>query len=93
MSGKLRRAQRNDQGRTVLEVVSEAAMAQAATQSMLTLTDAPTMMVDDVEESDNTPMGHVSTKMTVGVGEDGVPIGTPNRIDDHAKSTTEDPLG
>ena len=28
-----------------------------------------------------------------GIDGDGIPIGSPNRIDDHAKSTTEDPLG
>ena len=58
----------------MLEVVAVAAMAQAATQSMLTLTERPSMMVDEVEEGDNTPMGHVSIKMTVGVGEDGSPV-------------------
>ena len=60
---------------------------------MLTLTDAPAMMVDEVVERENTPLGHVSKKTTVGVDKDGVPIGSPNRIDDHAKSTMEDPLG
>ena len=29
----------------------------------------------------------------MGIDEDGVPIGSPNRIDDRAKSTAEDPLG
>ena len=29
----------------------------------------------------------------MGVGADGVLIGSPNRIDDHATSTTEDPKG
>ena len=29
----------------------------------------------------------------MGFGEDGVPIESPNRIDDHAKSTKKDPLG
>ena len=40
-------ARRNGQFRTVLEVVAEAVLAKAATQSMLTLTDAPTL-VDEV---------------------------------------------
>ena len=34
-----------------------------------TLTDVPTMIVDEVEGGDNTPMEHVSKKMTVGVGD------------------------
>ena len=45
------------------------------------------------EVDDDTPMGHVSKHIKVGIDGDGVPIGSPNRIDDHAKSTTEDPMG
>ena len=48
-------------------------------------------MMEDVD--DKTPMGHVSKQIQVGLHRDGIPIGSPNTIDDHAKSTTEDPLG
>ena len=47
----------------------------------------PSMMDDDVS------MRHVSKHIKVGIDGDGIPIGSPNRIDDHAKSTTEDPVG
>ena len=52
-----------------------------------------TVVVDNECAADRPPMGHVAKKMTMGVGEDGVPIGSLKRIDDHAKSTKEDPLG
>ena len=38
-------------------------------------------------------VGHVSKQIKVGIDGYGISIGSPNRSDDHAKSTTEDPLG
>ena len=76
----------------MLVEVAEAVMAQVATQSMLALTDDPTMVVDNEGAADGLKVGHVS-KNTAGVGADGVLIGSPNRSDDHAKYTTEDPMG
>ena len=47
--------------------------------------------MEDVD--DDTPMVHVSKQMKVGIDGDGISIGNPNKIDDLAKSMTEDPLG
>ena len=47
--------------------------------------------LEDVD--DDTPMEHVSKQIKVGIDGDGISIGNPNKIDDLAKSTTEDPLG
>ena len=52
------------------------------------INETPSMM--EVGDG-NTPLGHVSKQITVSIGENGVPIWSPNRIYDHAKST-EDPL-
>ena len=48
-------------------------------------------MMEDVD--DDTPMGHVSKQIKVGIDGDEISIGSPNTIDDRAKSTTEDPMG
>ena len=53
--------------------------------------DGTPSMMEDVD--DDVPMGHVSGQIEVGIDGDGIPTGSPNRMDDHAKSTTEDPLG
>ena len=42
---------------------------------------------------DDTPKAHVSKQMKVGFDGDGISIGSPKKIDDLAKSSTEDPLG
>ena len=47
--------------------------------------------LEDVD--DDTPMEHVSKQIKVGTDRDGIFIGSPNKIDDLSKSTTEDPLG
>ena len=57
----------------MLVEVAEVAMAQAATQSLRTLADDSTMVVDNESAADGPPMGHVAKKMPVGVGEDGIP--------------------
>ena len=51
--------------------------------------DGTPSMMEDVD--DDVPMVHVSGQIEVGIDGDGIPTGSPNRIDDHAKSTTEDP--
>ena len=43
-----------------------------------------------VEVDDGVLMGHKSKQIKVGIDVDGKSIGSPNRIDDHAKSTTAD---
>ena len=48
-------------------------------------------MMEDVD--DGTPMEHVSKHIKVGIDGDGISIGSLDRIDDHAKYTTEDRLG
>ena len=53
--------------------------------------EATPSMMKDVD--DDTPMGHVSKQIKVGIDGDGISTGSPNRIYDHAKSTTEDLLG
>ena len=56
-------------------------------------TDGTPSMIDEVDD-DMTPLVHVSKQMKKkGIDEDGIPIGSPNRIDDVAKSTTEKPHG
>ena len=53
--------------------------------------DGTPSMIDEVDD-DNTPLGHVSQQTKVGIDEDGFPTGSPNSIDDVAKSTMEDPM-
>ena len=55
--------------------------------------DAPPTMMEDVEVDDGVQVEHVSKHIKVRIDGDGISIGSPNRIDDHAKSTTDDPLG
>ena len=63
--------------RAISEVMANLAIATAGTPSMID-------EVDDIM----TPLGLVSNQMEVGHDEDGVPNGSPNRIDSVAKSTT-----
>ena len=45
------------------------------------------LMMEDVGDA---PMVHVSKQIKVGIDGDGILIGSPNRIDDHAQSTTKE---
>ena len=48
--------------------------------------------IDEVDDN-MTPLEHVWKQIKVGHDEDGIPIGSPDRIDAMAKSTTEVPNG
>ena len=48
-------------------------------------------MIDEVND-DMVMLGHVSNQIKVEHDDDGIPIGSPNRIDSVAKSTMEDPM-
>ena len=52
--------------------------------------DGTPSMIDELDDN-NTPLEHVS-KEKKSIDEDGIPIKSPNRIDDVAKSTMEDPM-
>ena len=72
--------QKKREAEAVFEVMANLAGAIVGTPSIM----------EDVD--DNAPTGHVSKQIKEGINGDGVPIGSP-KIVDHAKSTTEDPLG
>ena len=66
----------------MFEVTANLAAANEGTPSM----------IDEVDD-DMAPVVHVSRQIKVGRDEDGIPNGSPKRIDSVAKSTTEDPMG
>ena len=55
--------------------------------------EATPLMKNYVEVDDDVSMEHMSKHIKVGIDGDGISMGSPNRIDDHATSMTEDPLG
>ena len=71
----------------MLVEVAEAAMVQAEPE---TQQDDSTMAVDNVKVTDGVEFGHVVKKMVGEAGADGVRIGNPNKIDDHANTAIED---
>ena len=65
----------------LFEVMADLAIANEGTPSM----------IDEVDD-DIAPLGHVSNQIKVEHDDDGIPIGSPNRIDSVAKTTMEDPM-
>ena len=52
--------------------------------------DDPAMVVDNATETDGVPVVHISKKIAVEAGGDGMRAGSPNRIDDHENTSIED---
>ena len=79
-SGGGSKEEARDQG-SFFEVMANLAIANEGTPSM----------IDEVDD-DMVPLEHVSNQIKVEHDEDGIPIGSPNRIDSVAKFTMEDPM-
>ena len=48
---------------------------------------------EETPSDDMTEFGHVSKQIKLGLEGEGLPHGSPKRVDSDAKSTTEDPMG
>ena len=71
----------------MLAEVAEAAMVLAEAQ---TQPDDLLMAVDKVTDTAGAPASHLSKKMTVETGEDGVRAGCPQKVDAYEKTVIED---
>ena len=80
-------ARRSNPVMSMLAEVTEAAVALA---DMQTQPENLLIAVDDVTVAAGKPAGHISKKMTVGTGEDGVRAGCPQMIDDYENTVYED---
>ena len=72
---------------SMLAEVAEAAMVLAEAQ---TQPDDLLMAVDKVTDTAGAPASHLSKKMTVETGEDGVRAGCPQKVDAYEKTVIED---
>ena len=80
--------------------VTEVALAQAATPSVLSLSDGTKvdtdetetagMVVDEVREADGVPVGRIVRKRAVEAGMEGSRVGITNGLDDHASTMIAD---
>ena len=71
----------------MLAEAAEAAMVLAEAQ---TQPDDLLMAVDKVTDTAGAPASHLSKKMTVETGEDGVRAGCPQKVDAYEKTVIED---